>query len=205
MIGEKVRHYQGKNIDLNSLKSKIEDYLKNIGFRVQSSLSGPHGIVIQAQKGGFLRSVITADRALTIMIMGEPEDFTVRVGIGRWLKHLAVTAAEAILLSEMFLLVDVPETLWNLEVENRILKQIDSLVSEPVMAKWASWEISLHRLLREVVEANENIILYQVVFAGRYLSGNETFTLSINDAGNKPACHVMESVGRATNLWPGVK
>jgi hypothetical protein len=128
MIGEKVRHYQGKNTDLNTLKGKIEDYLKAEGFKIQSSPPSPHGMVIQAQKGGFLRSVIAADRGLTIMIDGEPSNFTVRVGIGKWLKHLGITAAETLLLSELFLLVDVPEMAWNLEVENNVVKKIDSLV-----------------------------------------------------------------------------
>ncbi len=129
MIGEKVRHYQGKNTDLNVLKGKIEEYLKGDGFKVQSSMPSPHGTVIQAQKGGFLRSIITADRAFTILLDGEPNNFTVRVGVGKWLKHLAITAVEALLLTELFLLVDVPETLWNLEIENKILKTIDSFVT----------------------------------------------------------------------------
>jgi hypothetical protein len=128
MIGEKVRHYLNKNTDLASLKSKIEEYLKSEKFKVQSSVPSPHGTVIQAQKGGWLSSIITADRALTIMVDGEPNNFTVRVGIGRWLKHLGITAAEALLLTDLFLLVDVPETLWNFEIEEKIAKKIDSFV-----------------------------------------------------------------------------
>jgi hypothetical protein len=50
------------------------------------------------------------------------------VGVGRWLKYLGITAVEALLISELFLLVDVPETLWNFEVENEVVKNIDSLV-----------------------------------------------------------------------------
>lgn len=130
MIGERVRHYRDKNVDLSSLKGKIEDYLKSSGFKIQSSLPSPHGTVIQAQKNGFLRSIVTADRALTILIDGEPNNFTVRVGIGRWLQHLGITAVEALLISELFLLVDVPETLWNFEVENEVIKKINSLVEE---------------------------------------------------------------------------
>jgi hypothetical protein len=128
MIGERVRHYQGKSADLNMLKGKIEEYLQGEGFKLQSSAPSPHGTVIQAKKGGFLSAVIAADRAITILIDGEPNNFTVRVGIGKWLEHLGVTAVEVLLISELFLLVDVPEMLWNLEVENKILKQIDSLV-----------------------------------------------------------------------------
>jgi len=128
MIGETVRHYEGKNTDLSALKAKIEQYLQGDGFQVQSSTPSPHGTVIQAQKGGFLASVIAADRAFTILIDGEPNNFTVRLGVGKWLKHLGVTAVEALFISELFLLVDVPEMLWNLEVESKIAKQVDSFV-----------------------------------------------------------------------------
>ena len=123
-----MSHYQNKNTDLTGLKTKIEEYLKNEKFKIQSSVPSQHGTVIQANKGGWLSSIISADRALTIMISGESNDFTVRVGIGRWLKHLGITAAEALLLTDLFLLVDVPETLWNFEIENKIAKKIDSLV-----------------------------------------------------------------------------
>ncbi len=128
MIGEKVRHYQGKNTDLSALQGKIEQYLQGDGFKTQSSTPSPHGTVIQAKKGGFLSAVIAADRAFTLLIDGEPNNFTVRVGIGKWLEHLGVTAVEVLLVSELFILVDVPEIVWDLEVENKILKQIDSLV-----------------------------------------------------------------------------
>ncbi|MGD0765690.1 MAG: hypothetical protein ABR978_05230 [Dehalococcoidia bacterium] len=134
MIGETVRHYEGKKTDLGSLKTDIEAYLTGDGFKVQSSQPSPHGTVIQAKKGGFLSAVIAADRAFTILLDGEPDNFTVRVGVGKWLEHLGVTAVETLLLSELFLLVDVPETLWNLEIESKIVKQIDSLVEKSMMA-----------------------------------------------------------------------
>jgi hypothetical protein len=129
MVGEKVRHYQGKNTDLAALKDKIEQYLQNEGFKVQSSMPSQHGVLIQARKGGFLRDIITADRAFNILIDGEPNNFTVRVGIGKWFKNIAIAAIETLLLSEIFLLVDVPEMLWNFEVEGKISKNIDSFVA----------------------------------------------------------------------------
>ncbi len=128
MIGEKVRHYEGKNTDLNSLKDKIQQYLEGDGFKLQLSPPSEHGTVIQARKGGFLSAVIAADRALSILIDGESNNFTVRVGIGKWLEHLGVTAVEALLLSELFLLVDIPEMLWNVHVENKLVNEIDSIV-----------------------------------------------------------------------------
>jgi hypothetical protein len=128
VIGEKVLHFQDKHVDLVGLQSKIEDYLKSDGFTVQTAPPSDHGNVIQAKKGGFLAAVIAADRALTITVSGSPDDCVVRVGIGKWLQHLATAALETLLLSELFLLVDVAESAWNLEIEDKLVNQIRSFV-----------------------------------------------------------------------------
>ena len=128
MIGEKVQQFQGKGTDLNDLLGKIESYLKSEGFTVQASAPGPDGTVIQARKGGFLSEVIAADRALTILISGASDNFTVKIGIGKWLEHLGVAAVETLLLSTLFLVVDVAEMAWNLEIEDKLAKQIESFV-----------------------------------------------------------------------------
>jgi hypothetical protein len=127
-LGDKSLHFQGKGTDLSELAQKVESYLESDGFTVQSSAPSGQGIVLQAKKGGFLRGVVDADRALTIMLSGAPDDFTVRVGIGKWLEHLAVAAIETLLVSDLFLVVDVAETAWNFEVEDKLIKQIESLV-----------------------------------------------------------------------------
>jgi hypothetical protein len=81
-IGEKVLHFENKSTDLAALQGKIEEYLKGDGFQVQSSAPSPHGTVLQAKKGGFLSAVISADRAMTILIDGEPNNFTGGSGSG---------------------------------------------------------------------------------------------------------------------------
>jgi hypothetical protein len=128
MIGEKVQQFQGKGTDLSALQGKIESYLQSEGFTVQTSAPSSQGTVIQAKKGGFLSAVIAADRALSILISGDSNEFTVRIGIGKWREHLGVAAVETLLLSELFLVVDVAEMAWNLEIENKLAKQIESFV-----------------------------------------------------------------------------
>lgn len=128
MPKEKVLHFQSKNVDAAQLQSKIEDYLKSDGFTVQSSPGSDHGVVMQARKGKFLAEVIDADRALTIYLSGSPDDFIVRIGIGKFLQHLGIAAIETLLLSDLFLLVDVAEMAWNHEIENKLVKQINSFV-----------------------------------------------------------------------------
>jgi hypothetical protein len=86
------------------------------------------GIVIQATKAGILRDIITADRAFTIMITGEPNDFAIHIGIGKLMQNIAVAAAETLLLSALFLAVDVPEMLWTRHIEKEILARITAIV-----------------------------------------------------------------------------
>ena len=127
MVSEKVLHFQGKNKDLRRLSQQIGEQLQSEGYKVQSA-SPPLGIVIQAQKAGILRDIITADRAFTIMITGQPNDFSIHVGIGKWVQNIAVAAAEALLLSVLFLAIDIPEMLWTRHVEDQIVKEITQIV-----------------------------------------------------------------------------
>jgi hypothetical protein len=139
MIGDKTVKYEGKNTDLNALNDSIVAYLKSDGFKVQTpKLSGGEWL-IQAQKGGFLHEVITAQRALNITIQGQPDDFSLRIGIGKWIQNAMVTVVETALLSELFLPLDVAEMAWTLHVENGVIRKIDEVVkSAPVPAPVAS-------------------------------------------------------------------
>jgi hypothetical protein len=127
MVSEKILRFQGKSKDLSQLAQQIVQQLQTEGYKTQQA-TAPLGIVIQAQKAGILRDIITADRAFTIMIAGQPNDFTVHIGIGKWIQNLAVAAVETILLSWLFLAVDVPEMLWTRHVEGEIIKQITQII-----------------------------------------------------------------------------
>jgi hypothetical protein len=136
MIGDKTIRYEGRNTDLDALRVGIANYLQADGFKVQLPKASSGVWLIQAQKGGFLREIITAERALNIMIQGEPNSFSVRIGVGKWVQNVAVTAVETIALSELFLPLDVAEMAWTLNVENKVIKKIDELVqSHPVPAR----------------------------------------------------------------------
>jgi hypothetical protein len=123
--------YQNRNVNLMELKDNIVSFLQADGFKIQQPKPGQDMMLIQAQKGGFLRELISAERALNILIQGQPNDFTVRIGIGKWVQNIAVTAVETILITEFFLPLDVAEMLWNFNVENKVAKKIDAVVSTP--------------------------------------------------------------------------
>ena len=127
MVSEKIMRFQGKNKDLNQLSQQIIQQLSADGYKTQTK-TAPLGIIIQAQKAGILRDIITADRAFSILITGEPNDFSIHVGIGKFIQNIAVAAVETLLITWLFLAVDVPEMLWTREVEKAIIKEITQIV-----------------------------------------------------------------------------
>jgi hypothetical protein len=127
LVAEKTLRFQGRNWNLEDLASRIVNQLSFDGYKTQQR-TAPLGTVIQAQKAGILRDIITADRAFTIMVSGQPNDFTVHIGIGKWVQNIAVAAVETLLLTWLFLAVDVPEMLWTTHVETGIARQIVQIV-----------------------------------------------------------------------------
>ena len=91
MVFEKILRFQGKSKDLGQLSQQIIQQLQIEGYKVQTR-AAPLGNIIQAQKAGILRDIITADRAFTILIYGQPDDFTIHIGIGKWIQNMAVAA-----------------------------------------------------------------------------------------------------------------
>lgn len=126
-MAEKVLRFQGKKRDLSKLSQQILQKLGSEGYKTQST-TAPTGIIIQAKKAGIMRDVIDANRAFTILIAGKPEDFSIHIGIGKFVQNLAVAATETLLLSGLFLAVDVPEMLWTKHVENGLAKEITDIV-----------------------------------------------------------------------------
>jgi len=127
LVSEMVMRFQNKNKDLDQLAQQISKRLQSEGYKTQYA-NHFLGRVVQAQKSGILRDIVAADRAFTIMITGDPDDFGVHIGIGKWVQNLAVVAVETILLSVLFLAVDVPEMLWTRHVEGEIAKEITQIV-----------------------------------------------------------------------------
>jgi len=128
MVSEKIVRFQNKNKDLNQLGQQIITMLQTDGYKTQMTTNSPVGIIIQTTKAGILRDIITADRAFTIMITGDPNNFAIHIGIGKFIQNIAVVAVETLLLSALFLAIDIPEMLWTRHVENEILQRITQIV-----------------------------------------------------------------------------
>lgn len=119
--------FQGKNRDLDQLAQQIEQRLKADGYKTQS-MKAPIGNIVQAQKAGILRGIVDANRAFSILISGQPNDFSIHIGIGKWLQNAAVAFTEAILFSPLAIVVDGSEILWTTHVESELAKTITQIV-----------------------------------------------------------------------------
>jgi len=114
--------------NLNQVIQNFAQYLSSDGWKVQQKVE-ENKAILQAQKGGILRDIFAADRALTFTFEQLPGGLKVTTGVGKWVQNLAVTAIEAILLSELFLVVDVPEMLWTEHIESNLMKKLDEIVN----------------------------------------------------------------------------
>ncbi len=112
--------------DLNQLVNDFSAYLKNANWKVQNNTQNGKAI-LQAQKAGILRDIIAADRALTFVFEKNDDNINVHVGVAKFLQNLGITAIETILLSEIFLVIDIPEIAWTDHVENDLLKQLEQI------------------------------------------------------------------------------
>ena len=83
--------------------------------------------MVQAQKGGMLRDIVAAEKALTFTLDRTSGKLVVRAGVGKWLQNIGVMALKAIFLSELFLVVDIPEMLWNEHVEKALMAKLDEI------------------------------------------------------------------------------
>ena len=127
LVSEKILRFQNKGKDPAQVAQQIEQQLQADGYKTQSKVA-PLGNIIQAQKAGIMRDIIAADRCFTVVVSGQPNDFTVHIGIGRWIQNIGVAAVEALFLSFLFLAVDVPEMFWTTHVEGKLAKEIQSIV-----------------------------------------------------------------------------
>lgn len=122
-----IREFQTKNVNLNNLSELVVDFFKEEGFRTQNSKNS-HGILLQARKGGVMRTLLAMDRALTVVIQGDKNDFKIRIGVGKWLKNLGESSVNPYFLSPMVAFIDVPEALWSYEIEHHLWHYIETQI-----------------------------------------------------------------------------
>ena len=91
----KTKNFVGKNVDLERLATRIENYLTENKFEVgfSKNASGEsHTYLIQARKSGMLRTASGARRSTDITLSGTSKSFDAVIGTGEWGKNLITSA-----------------------------------------------------------------------------------------------------------------
>ncbi len=125
-MGKRV--FTGRNIDLAKLAAAVEGYLSSKGYTAQRYQSSDQSYIVQAKKGGFLRAIISAQRAFTVHISGNPQNVVVNVGVANWGQDIAVDVIETVFVGDELGLLSTAETLWNLKIEKEILDEIQRII-----------------------------------------------------------------------------
>jgi len=128
LVSDKTIRYANRNMNLPKLSERIVENLKRDGYETQKA-EGFLEILIQARKESVLKDLAMSDRCLTILLLGQPDDFSVRVGIG-WCFNLTSENVDDIISSGVFLGVTIPEKIWNENIENTIIKNIDRIIED---------------------------------------------------------------------------
>ena len=86
--------YVDRNVDLDKLAARIEDFLNNNGFdevKIDKNTTD-RWIEIQARKSGFGRTLVSSRKVIHIGIVGTPNDFRITQATGEWGKNIAASA-----------------------------------------------------------------------------------------------------------------
>jgi len=122
-----TRDYVGKGCNLELLADSIEEDFQTKKYQTQST-NKESGWVVQARKEGFLREMLAADRAFTITVVGEPNNFKVSFGIGKWVQNLGMALIEGVLIWPVIFFVEVPISLWSYEIEREFWEFVEKQV-----------------------------------------------------------------------------
>jgi len=91
-----------------------------------------NGWVVQAKREGLLRELLAADRAFTITVVGEPNNFKVSFGIGKWVQNLGMAVLEGVLIWPVIFFAEVPIALWSYEIEKEFWAFVEKEVEMKV-------------------------------------------------------------------------
>lgn len=79
--------FTGEKQNLAQLAKDVEEWLRNEGFEVQSG-AGDGNHLVQARKRSTWRSLLGNNQTIDVWIVGTPENYSIDVNAGSWVKNL---------------------------------------------------------------------------------------------------------------------
>lgn len=122
-----LRKYIGKNVDVEKLKDLVVLFFEDEGFVVQETkVDGSR--IVEARKGGILRTLLSSDKCIKVIIKGEPNDVEVFMGVGKWVPEEEREAKKELSVNPLKVFIDIPESLWAYEIEHHLWVNIEKNV-----------------------------------------------------------------------------
>jgi hypothetical protein len=122
---ENVQHFHGKGTDLDDLRAGIESY--DVGGIRRAEVAGESARHRDpGEKGGLPERDRRGRPCPLDPDLRGARRFHRADRDGKWLQHLGVAAVETLFLSALFLAIDVAEMAWNVEIELRLARHIES-------------------------------------------------------------------------------
>ena len=87
--------FTGERQNLPQLAEDVAAWLRQQGFEVQSG-SGPNAHLVQARKQSTLRSLLGNNQSIDVKIEGTPDNYTIDVDAGQWVKNLKGSGPSAV-------------------------------------------------------------------------------------------------------------
>lgn len=164
--------YRDKNIDLDALAKHLETWFLDQGYEVQANQTEGSWCV-QAKKSEAWRKAVGASRAFTILMQGEPNDFSVELGTGEWASNLVAGGVAAVLTGGFSVIGSGLATGWTKKVEGDVWKFIEEEVifkakrkSEQELAELKEQE-AMQAKLKQLKDALDQGIIDEVAYQAK--------------------------------------
>jgi hypothetical protein len=119
------RIYLNKKGDVQKLGNLVLSFFKEEGFLTQR-FNATHSVIIQAKKGGIMRTLLSMDRSITIVLYGDPNNIEVIMGIKEWMDENGAAVLKNAINSPMTFFDETPESIWAYEIEHHLWNHLET-------------------------------------------------------------------------------
>jgi len=119
------RTFKDKGCNLSALARDVESWFMEREYETQGTERGGRYFV-QAKKKGTLRAITGTQVAMKVTIEGNPDDFTVQIGTGKWISNIASAGTAAFFTFGLTAITGVVGAIWTKKTERDLWDYIES-------------------------------------------------------------------------------
>ena len=119
------RFYLNSKVDLHRIGNFVLGFFKEEGFVTQRTET-KSGIIIQAKKGGILRALLSTNKAITAVIMGNNNSMDIKLGVRQWMENDDQKELNELSFNAISFFDEIPESLWAYELEHHLWNHLET-------------------------------------------------------------------------------